>query len=82
MSRSSLTYAFQGFSTTPGEGNIQRFQPRRAGAVTARKDAAPAACQAAISNVAAVMPFPGGGGLIQTTPGCRQQRVLRLHRRG
>jgi len=50
--------------------------------VTARKDAAPAACQAAISNVAAVMPFPGGGGLIQTTPGCRQQRVLRLHRRG
>jgi len=41
-----------------------------------------AAVQAAITNVAAVTPFPGGGGLIQTTSGRRQQRMLRLQRRG
>jgi len=51
-------------------------------AVTVRKDAAPAAGQAAISNVAAMMSFSGGGGLIYTTSGSRQQRALRLHRRG
>ena len=39
------------------------------GAVTARKDDAPAADQAAINNVAAVTPFFVGGGLIQTTSG-------------
>ena len=38
-------------------------------AVTARKDDAPAADQAAINNVAAVTPFFVGGGLIQTTSG-------------
>jgi hypothetical protein len=37
--------------------------------VTARKDDAPAAGQAAINNVAGVTPFSGGGGLIQTTSG-------------
>lgn len=37
--------------------------------VTARKDDAPAAVQAAIANVAGVRPFSGGGGLIQTTSG-------------
>jgi hypothetical protein len=39
------------------------------GAVTARKDDAPAADQAAITNVVGWMVFSGGGGLIQTTSG-------------
>jgi hypothetical protein len=43
--------------------------PSLLGPVTARKDDAPAAGQAAINNVAAVTPFSGGGGLIQTTSG-------------
>jgi hypothetical protein len=34
-----------------------------------RKDDAPAADQAAMANVAGLMAFSGGGGLIQTTPG-------------
>jgi len=38
-------------------------------AVTVRKDDAPATTQAAITNVAGVMPFSEGGGLIQTTSG-------------
>jgi len=50
--------------------------------VAARKDDARAAGQAAFTKVAAVMPFSGGGGLIHTTSGCFQQRVLRLQRRG
>jgi hypothetical protein len=37
--------------------------------LTARKDDAPTAIQAAITNVADLMPFSGGGGMIQTTPG-------------
>ena len=37
--------------------------------VAASKDDAPAAGQAAITNIAAVTPFSGGGGLIQTTSG-------------
>jgi hypothetical protein len=37
--------------------------------VAARKDDAPAAGQAAITNIASVTPFSGGGGLIQTTSG-------------
>jgi len=37
--------------------------------VTVRKDEAPAATQAAITNVARVMSFSEGGGLIQTTSG-------------
>jgi len=37
--------------------------------VTAKKDDAPAATQAAITNVAGVMSFSEGGGLIQTTSG-------------
>ena len=37
--------------------------------VAVRKDDAPAAGQAAITNIAAVTPFSGGGGLIQTTSG-------------
>jgi hypothetical protein len=37
--------------------------------VTGRKDDAPAADQAAITNVAVVMLFSGDGGLIQTTFG-------------
>jgi len=39
------------------------------GTVTARKDDAPAATQAAITNVAGVMSFSEGGELIQTTSG-------------
>jgi hypothetical protein len=35
--------------------------------VTARKDDAPAVYQAAITNLADLAPFSGGGGLIQTT---------------
>jgi hypothetical protein len=50
--------------------------------VTARKDDASTADQAAITKIAGLMLFSGGGGLIQTTSGCRQQRVLRLQRRG
>jgi hypothetical protein len=41
----------------------------RPGAVAARKDDAPAADQAAITNVAGLLAFSGGGGLIQTTDG-------------
>ncbi len=37
--------------------------------VTARKDDAPAAYQAAITNLADLASFSGGGGLIQTTSG-------------
>jgi len=37
--------------------------------VTARKDDAPAADQAAITNVLAVTALSSGGGLIQTTSG-------------
>jgi type I restriction enzyme S subunit len=37
--------------------------------VTARKDDAPAADQAAITNLAGLASFSGGGGLIQTTSG-------------
>jgi len=37
--------------------------------VTARKDDAPAADQAASTNVVGMMLFSGGGGLIQTTSG-------------
>jgi hypothetical protein len=37
--------------------------------VTARKDDAPAADQADITNVVGWMVFSGGGGLIQTTSG-------------
>jgi len=40
-------------------------------AVTARKDDAPAADQAAITNVVGLMVFSGGGGLIQTTSSWR-----------
>ena len=50
--------------------------------VTARKDDAPAAVQAAMANVAGMVSMSGGGGLIQTTSGCCQQRVLRLQRFG
>ena len=39
------------------------------GAVTARKDDAPAAVQAAIANVVGLGSASGGGGLIQTTSG-------------
>ena len=41
----------------------------RPGAVTARKDDAPAADQAAMSNVAGWCSISVGGGLIQTTSG-------------
>lgn len=51
-------------------------------AVTARKDDAPAAVQTAMANVAGMALASGGGGLIQTTSGCRQQRVDRLQRLG
>jgi hypothetical protein len=51
-------------------------------AVTARKDDATAAVQAATTNVAGWDPSSGGGGLIQTTSGRCQQRVDRDHRRG
>jgi hypothetical protein len=51
-------------------------------AVTARKDDAPAAVQAAIVKVAGSSSISGGGGLIHTTSGRRQQRVDRDHRRG
>jgi hypothetical protein len=37
--------------------------------VAFRKDDAPAADQAAMANLAGLMSFSGGGGLIQTTPG-------------
>jgi hypothetical protein len=47
-------------------------------AVTARKGDAPAADHAAMTHVAGMPSFSEGGGLIQTTSGCRQQRVLRL----
>jgi len=39
------------------------------GTVTARKDDAPAAYQAAITNLAGLASLSGGGGLIQTTSG-------------
>jgi len=45
--------------------SAQRLGP----AVTARKDDAPAADQAAITNVVGLMVFSGVGGLIQTTSG-------------
>jgi hypothetical protein len=50
--------------------------------VTARKDVVPAAVQAAIVNVADLDSISGGGGLIQTTSGWRQQRIDRGQRRG
>ncbi len=50
--------------------------------VVARKEDASIANQAAITNVAALAPFSGGVGLIQTTSGCCQQKVRGLQRRG
>jgi len=62
---------------TDGYVEARRFSPaelacyvhERADPVAARKDDAPAAGQAAITNIAAVTPFSGAGGLIQTTSG-------------
>ena len=51
-------------------------------AVAARKDDAPAAGQAVMTKVAGSMACSCGGGLIQTTSGRCQQRVLPLQRRG
>ena len=48
--------------------SVEKLIPEPA-TVTARKDDAPAAGQAAINNVAAVTPFSCSGGLIQTTSG-------------
>lgn len=42
---------------------------RRPASVTVRKDDAPAADQAAITNVAGLISVSCGGGLIKTTPG-------------
>jgi hypothetical protein len=42
---------------------------KRAGTVSDRKDDVPAAYLAAITNVAGLASFSGGGGLIQTTSG-------------
>jgi hypothetical protein len=72
------------------EGIVHHRGERRSAAMAAcsprpvavRKDDAPAADQAAMTNVAGMPSFSGGGGLIQTTSGCLQQRVLRLQRRG
>jgi hypothetical protein len=50
--------------------------------VTARKDDASAAHQAAHTKVAGWGSCSEGGGLIHTTSGYRQQRVERLQRRG
>jgi hypothetical protein len=53
-----------------GQSGLQINEPGTSRSpVAARKDDAPAACQAAINNVAAVTPFSGSGGLIQTTSG-------------
>ena len=43
--------------------------------MTASKDDVPTADQAAITKIAGLMLFSGGGGLIQTTTGCSQQRM-------
>ena len=48
---------------------IQQLQSTLAEAVTASKDDAPAAVQAAIHNVAGLGSSSIGGGLIQTTSG-------------
>jgi len=50
--------------------------------VTAKKDDAPAAVQAAIVNVAGLNLSSAGGGLIQTTSGWRQERIARDQRSG
>jgi hypothetical protein len=63
-------------------GYIEALGTSASASVTARKDDASAADQAAITKIAGLMLFSGGGGLIQTTSDCRQQRVLRLQRRG
>jgi hypothetical protein len=47
--------------------DIQEFIPEPA--VTARKDDDPAADQEAITTIAGLALFSGGGGLIQTTSG-------------
>jgi len=53
-----------GRSTQTFEGSTSHLDP-----VTARKDDAPAAYQAAITNLAGLASFSGGGALIQTTFG-------------
>ena len=50
--------------------------------MTARNDDAPAAVQAVIANLAGLGSSSGGGGLIQTSSGRRQQAVDRDHRLG
>jgi hypothetical protein len=55
---------------------------RGPGAVTAKKDDAPAAVHGAMFNVADLDSISGGGGLIQTTSGWCQQRIDRDHRLG
>jgi hypothetical protein len=55
---------------TQGDLSLMSFVNRWTTApVTARKDEAPAAYQAAITIVADLASFSGGGGLIQTTSG-------------
>jgi len=51
-------------------------------AVTARKNDAPAAVQAATVNITDMGSISGGGGLIKNTSGWRQHLVDRDQRRG
>lgn len=51
------------------KGGLLQSLGRLPAAITARKDDAPAAVQAAIANVAGFGSCSGGGGLIQTTSG-------------
>lgn len=55
---------------------------KTAEAVTARKDDAPAAGNASITNIPEGLLVSTGGGLIRTTSVCRAQRVCRLYQRG
>ena len=69
LRRWGLMIRAQGFSCDQRMGSSRYVMHRFSEAVAARKDEAPSADQAAITNVAVVMPCSGGGGLIQTTSG-------------
>jgi len=69
-------------SSRIGVGPARTAPTRSRRPVTAWKDGATIAHQAAFVILAGVEVFSGVGELIHSTSGCRQQRVDRLQRRG
>ena len=65
----SFNKEIRGFCAKHADKRNAELHTGELASVTARKDDAPAADQAAITNLAGLASFSGGGGLIQTTSG-------------